>query len=147
MWVSSNTIKNSEQKTPEIVLARERRKGGFGVRRNVIRCVWKDAKGNKEMERIYSIDELRRILLPVFVLYGVKRAILFGSYGNGCATEKSDVDLLVDSGLRGLRFVEFTEALRSALGKDIDVFDVSHIEPHSRIELEIRETGVLFYEM
>jgi predicted nucleotidyltransferase len=86
------------------------------------------------MERIYSINELRRILLPIFVRYSVKRAILFGSYGRACATEKSDVDLLVDSGLRGLRFIEFTEELRSALGKDIDVFDVSHIEPHSRIE-------------
>jgi len=99
------------------------------------------------MERIYSVDELRRILSPIFARYGVKRAILFGSYGRNCADGKSDIDLLVDSGLRGLRFIEFTEELRGALGKDIDVFDVSHIEPHSRIELEIRETGVLVYEM
>lgn len=99
------------------------------------------------MEQVYSIEELKYILSPVFARYGVKRAILFGSYGRNCAAGKSDIDLLVDSGLRGLRFIEFTEELRGALGKDIDVFDVSHIEPHSRIELEIRETGVLVYEM
>ena len=93
------------------------------------------------MERIYSIDELRRILSPVFVRYGVKCAILFGSYGKARATEKSNVDLLVDSGLRGLQFIGFAEDLRSALGKNIDVFDVSHIEPHSSIEREIRNTG------
>ena len=77
----------------------------------------------------------------------MKRAILFGSYGRNCAVGKSDIDLLVDSGLRGLRFIEFTEELRSALGKDIDVFDVSHIEPYSRIEREIRETGMTLYEI
>ena len=29
---------------------------------------------------------------------------------------------------------------------DIDVFDVTHIEPESRIENEIRSTGVVVYE-
>jgi len=98
------------------------------------------------LEQIYSIDDLRSILSPVFALYGVKRAVLFGSYGKNVATEKSDVDLLVDSGLRGLRFVGLSEELRSALHKDVDVFDVSHIEPQSRIEREIRDTGVTLYE-
>ncbi len=98
------------------------------------------------MEQIYSIDELRSILSPVFVRYGVKRAVLFGSYGKSRATEKSDVDLLVDSGLRGLRFVGLSEALRTTLKKDVDVFDISHIEPHSPIEREIHDTGVTLYE-
>jgi len=98
------------------------------------------------LEQIYSIDELRSILSPVFVRYGVKRAVLFGSYVKDCATGKSDVDLLVDSGLRGLRFIGLSEELRSALRKDVDVFDVSHIKPHSLIEREIRDTGVTLYE-
>jgi len=98
------------------------------------------------MGQVYSIEELKNILSPIFARYGVKRAILFGSYGRNCAAGKSDIDLLVDSGLRGLRFIEFTEELRSALGKDIDVLDVSHIEPHSRIEREIQDTGLLLYE-
>lgn len=98
------------------------------------------------MEQIYSIDDLRSILSPVFARYGVKRAVLFGSYGKKSATEKSDVDLLVDSGLRGLRFIGLSEELRSALQKDVDVFDVSHITPQSRIDREIRNTGVTLYE-
>lgn len=98
------------------------------------------------MEQIYSIDDLRSILSPVFARYGVKRAVLFGSYGKKSATEKSDVDLLVDSGLRGLRFIGLSEELRSALQKDVDVFDVSHITPQSRIDRDIRNTGVTLYE-
>ena len=54
---------------------------------------------------IYSIDELQTCLTPIFQKYGVKRAVLFGSYGKGTATANSDIDLMVDSGLKGLRFV------------------------------------------
>ena len=71
---------------------------------------------------------------------------MFGSYGKGTATEKSDVDLLVDSNLRGLRFVGFLDDVQTALGKDVDLFDVSHIQPGSRIDREIQETGVTIYE-
>ena len=71
---------------------------------------------------------------------------MFGSYSKAEATENSDIDLLVDSGLKGLRFVGLSEDIREALDKDIDVFDVTHIEPDSRIENEIRSTGVVVYE-
>ena len=50
-------------------------------------------------KQIYSIDELQTCLIPVFQQYGVKKAVLFGSYGKGTATASSDVDLMVDSGL------------------------------------------------
>ena len=35
----------------------------------------------------------------------------------GTAAEKSDLDLLVDSKLRGLKFVGFIEAVRQAVGE------------------------------
>ena len=52
----------------------------------------------------------------------------------------------MDSSLRGLLFVGLSEELSSALCINVDVFDVSHIEPQSLIEREIRETGVTLYE-
>lgn len=95
----------------------------------------------------YSHARIKKCLTPVFRKYGVKRAILFGSYGKGTATEQSDVDLLVDSGLKGLRFVGLIEEVRTALdGKDVDMFDAAHIEKGSLIDSEIAETGVLLYE-
>ena len=56
------------------------------------------------------------------------------------------MDLLVDSGLRGLKFIGLSEDVRKALDKDIDIFDVTHIEPNSKIDDEIKSTGVLLYE-
>ncbi len=98
------------------------------------------------MSKIYTLAELKNILTPIFDAYGVQRAVLFGSYGKGTATESSDVDLLVDSGLRGLRFVGMLDAIQASISKDVDLFDVTHIEPGSLIEREIQRTGVAFYE-
>ena len=98
------------------------------------------------MPNVYTVPQLRDILSPVFARYGIRRAVLFGSYGKGTATEKSDVDLLVDSGLRGLRFVGFMDDVQRAVGKEVDVFDVTHIEAGSKIDREIQDTGVTVYE-
>ena len=98
------------------------------------------------MPGLYTVPQLRETLTPVFAQYGIRRAVLFGSYGKGTATETSDVDLLVDSGLRGLRFVGLLDDVQRAVGKDVDLFDVAHIQAGSRIDREIRETGVTVYE-
>ena len=98
------------------------------------------------MPGIYTVPQLRETLTPVFARFGVKRAVLFGSYAKGQADEGSDVDLLVDSGLRGLRFVGLLDDVQRAVGKDVDLFDVAHIQAGSRIDREIRETGVTVYE-
>lgn len=98
------------------------------------------------MPSVYTVPQLRDVLKPVFAQYGIRRAVLFGSYGKGTADEKSDVDLLVDSGLRGLRFVGFLDDVQRAVGKDVDLFDVSHIRAGSKLDREIRETGVTVYE-
>ncbi len=95
---------------------------------------------------IYTIDQIKMYLAPVLSQYNVKSATLFGSYGKGSANESSDVDLLVDSGLKGLKFVGLIEALRVALDKEMDVFDVSHVEKGTEIDHEIAETGVKIYE-
>lgn len=97
-------------------------------------------------DSVYTVDELKTRMLPIFVNYGIKRAVLFGSYSKGKANIKSDIDLLVDSGLRGLRFVGFVEDLRSSLNKDMDVFDVTHLEEGTTIDTEIKKTGVVLYE-
>ena len=93
-----------------------------------------------------NVTEIQMMLTPVFAAYGISRAVLFGSMAKGTATEKSDLDLLVDSKLQGLKFVGFMEAVRQAVGMPVDVFDVRHIEKGSRIDRESRSTGVMIYE-
>jgi len=98
------------------------------------------------MQGVYTIPQLKSVLYPLFDAYGIRHAVLFGSYGKGIATENSDIDLLVDSGLRGLKFIGFLDDVQQALRKEVDLFDVTHIEAGSPIDQEIRQTGVPFYE-
>ena len=98
------------------------------------------------MSKVYTVPELKSILFPIFEEYGVQKAILFGSYGKGTANDKSDIDILVSSGLRGLRFIGMLDAIQSSVGKEVDLFDATHIEPGSLLDLEIRKTGVAIYE-
>ena len=96
---------------------------------------------------IYTREEIKRRLTPVFQRYGIKKAVLFGSYSKGTATDSSDVDIMVDSRLRGLSFVGLIEDIRESLNdKNVDLLDVSHIEKNSRVEKEIQKTGVSIYE-
>lgn len=97
------------------------------------------------MNEIYTVSQLRDTLTPVFKQHGVKNAILFGSYAKGVATVKSDVDLLVDSGLKGLAFFGLLESVASALETPVDLIDISQIERDSQIDREIRESGVQIY--
>ena len=62
------------------------------------------------------------------------------------ADKNSDVDLLLDSRLRGLKFVGLIEDVRSALDKEVDVFDETHIIPGSKISSEIQKDGIVIYE-
>ena len=98
------------------------------------------------MQDVYTVPQLKTALNPVFSRYGIRKAVLFGSYTKGTATAKSDIDLLVDSGLRGLRFVGFLDDVQRATGKAVDLLDITHIQVGSRIESEIRDTGVTVYE-
>ena len=98
------------------------------------------------MDKVYTIPELKTILSPVFAEHGVKRAVLFGSYAKGSATPRSDVDLVVDSGLRGLAFFGLLESVATALDMPVDLIDVSQIERGSRIDREVAQSGVKIFE-
>ncbi|MBP1681078.1 MAG: nucleotidyltransferase [Proteobacteria bacterium] len=55
--------------------------------------------------------------------YHITSLALFGSMARGEATEKSDIDLLVDFSQTPdlLTFIELEEKLKSALGKNVDL--------------------------
>jgi len=100
----------------------------------------------RNTEDVYDIEEIKRRLTPVFQRYGVRKAVLFGSYARGEARPVSDVDILVDSGLIGLDFVGLSGRVMDALEKDADVIDVSHILQDSRVDKEIKRMGVQIYD-
>jgi len=98
-----------------------------------------------------NIELIKKTLEPVFRENGVKSAILFGSFAKGTATEKSDFDIWVDSGLRGLKFVGLIEDVRCSLAetslgdREVDMFDKRHIISGSAVEREIFNTGIYIY--
>lgn len=96
--------------------------------------------------KVYNIEYIRLLLTPVFENYDVKRAIIFGSYGKGIANDGSDVDIFVESDLKGLKFIGLLEDIKKVVKKDVDLFDKTHIVEDSVIDHEIKETGVLIYE-
>lgn len=98
------------------------------------------------MSKPYTIDQIKSALAPIFRRNNVKKAMLFGSYSKGLATAQSDVDLLVDSGLRGLKFFGLLEDVCSSLNCGVDLIDVRQVEPGSNIDREIRATGITIYE-
>ena len=92
-----------------------------------------------------TVKDLVDRLNPIFKNYKVKKAILFGSFAKNTANEKSDIDILVDSGLKGISFFGLLEDITNASGKKVDLFDITQIEKGSRIESEINNTGVQIY--
>ena len=97
-------------------------------------------------KEIYTPLQIQTILQPVFSEYNVKKAILFGSYAKGLAKAQSDIDILVDSGLRGLAFFGLLEDVVTSLGKQVDLLDVSQLTPNSQVDEEIKRSGVVIYE-
>ena len=94
---------------------------------------------------IYTPMQIQNILYPVFSRYNVKKAILFGSYVKGTAAENSDVDIYVDSGLRGMAFFGLLEDVVTSLDKNVDLIDKVQILPDSEVDKEIQSTGVVIY--
>ena len=88
------------------------------------------------------------ISYQTYSLSKITSYIIYARYRKekGMANKNSDVDLLLDSGLRGLKFVGLMEDVRIALDKEVDIFDQTHIIPDSKIFSEISRDGVVIYE-
>ena len=100
---------------------------------------------NVNTESVYNIAEIKRRLEPVFRANGVRSAVLFGAYAKGEAAANSDIDIMVDSGLRGLDFVGLIEYVREALEKNVDLIDIHYVDRGSSIDKEVNNTGILIY--
>ena len=99
---------------------------------------------NYEYEKV-NIDAVRQTLKPLFDEYKIKKAILFGSTAKGLNNEKSDIDLVIDGNLKGLKFFGFLEKASNLFNNDIDLIEQSQIIKGSRMERELANTGVIIY--
>lgn len=99
-------------------------------------------------EKVYTIDEIKKILKEILRNMPVENAILFGSYAKKNPTKTSDIDILIDSNgkIKGLKFYALIDVIKETFNKEVDVIDKSEIDRGSRIEKEIEKTGVVVYE-
>lgn len=99
-------------------------------------------------KRVYTIEEIKDILAKILKDMPVYQVILFGSYAKNEATPKSDLDFIVDtrSTLHGFNFIRLANMIEDAFKKETDIFEKYEIIENSKIDHEIKRTGVVVYE-
>ena len=89
---------------------------------------------------IYTLDEIKKRILPVIEKYDIPAMYLFGSYARGEATEESDLDFLVDTTGTNLTSLLSLGALycdlEEVFQKSIDLITVRSVMQNAETESE-----------
>ncbi len=98
------------------------------------------------MDNVYSIDELKDLLTPIFIKYGLIRVSIFGSYARGTASDTSDINLLIyiNENFDLESYINFKNEVIKVVGKDIDILEYRSI--NKRVETDILKEAILLYE-
>ena len=108
----------------------------------------------EKLEDINRIDEEHGILefedivgkcKKVLDEYNVEFCYLFGSYAKAKAGETSDVDLLISSKVKGIKFFGLVEELRNTLHKKVDALSLNQLENNMELTHEILKDGIKIY--
>ncbi len=96
--------------------------------------------------KVYSMEEIIDLIVPVLQKYDVKSATLFGSYAKGTMDEGSDMDLVVDTNLKGFGFTAILADLFDIFGYgNVDLYTWDEVNDDVDLALEIDKTGVMIY--
>lgn len=94
---------------------------------------------------ILELEDIVRKCSKVFERYEVSFCYLFGSYAKEKATPVSDVDLLISTTVKGLKFYGLVEEIRTALHKKVDVLDMNQLKDNIELTEEIFRDGIKIY--
>lgn len=94
---------------------------------------------------LLTIEDIIRKCTKVFERYDVNFCYLFGSYAKGKATSVSDVNLLISTELKGLKFYGLIEDIRVALHKRVDVLNMNQLKDNIELTEEIFKDGIKIY--
>ena len=99
-------------------------------------------------EKVYTVDEIKKMLEEILKEQPVYHVVLFGSYAKKKANKKSDIDVVVDthSELKGFALLKLFSIIEEKMQKEIDGFEKYEIIMDSPIDKEIKKTGVVVYE-
>jgi len=97
------------------------------------------------MDRVYTLDEIKRISVPIARKYGVKKMALFGSYARGEQSTASDIDFLIEKGkIQGWEFFGFINDLEDDFGLPVDVLTYDALKDSLIADATVDE--VVLYE-
>ncbi len=108
----------------------------------------------KMLEDISRVDEEHGILKYEDIVNAVKKisnnynvefVYLFGSYSKSQATEISDVDLLIKTSEKGLKYFGIVEDLRTTLKKKVDLVNADELANKQELLMEILRDGIKIY--
>lgn len=109
--------------------------------------IYKGYYSDKKYQFIYNIEDIKKIVKPIFDEYKVNRVLLFGSYARNEASLISDIDLcIMDPRIKSLKLFSLKGDLQKSLSKDIDIFQISSIEIDSPIYKNIFSEGITIYD-
>jgi predicted nucleotidyltransferase len=98
-----------------------------------------------ETKGIYEVNQIKDALLPLTLKYDINKIILYGSYAKGKQEPQSDIDLVVDGNIRGIKFFGLLEDVNNALVKSVDLIHLSQIDNNSEIYENVMK-GLVLYE-
>ena len=95
-----------------------------------------------------TLQDISECILPALNKSFIEKVIVFGSYANGTATLKSDIDLVIDSNgrLDGMNFFVFADEIAGLLPIKSDIFELMEIIKPSPLYEKIMKEGVVIYE-
>ena len=94
---------------------------------------------------VFSIEDIKKRVIPIVIKYGINTFSLFGSYARGEAIEGSDLDFVMDKGdLRGLQYVSLVQDLEEEFDCHVDV--ISKGSSNKKFLEAVSKDEVLLYE-
>lgn len=119
--------------------------GQNGIWYNQIRKMRTLAYTENDMNTTLSLNEIVNIVKPIADKYRIREIYLFGSYARNEATNESDFDFLVYGGdnFKLTSIFAFSEELRRAFMKDVDVFEIHELNQDSEFYKNVMKEKVL----
>jgi len=80
--------------------------------------------GEKQKKMVNSLEEVKKLAIPILKAHKIKKAAVFGSFARGDFDDKSDVDILIeppDEEFSLLDLARLKVGLEDALGRQIDL--------------------------
>lgn len=105
-----------------------------------------ESKEKEQKPRVNSLEEVKRLAIPVLKEHGIRKAAVFGSFARGDFDDKSDVDFLIeppDDEFSLLDLARLKVALEERLERKVDL--VTYDSIYKPIKDRIMKENKLIY--